>query len=196
MTMTEPTTSDRFPTLTRYSEQLPVGLASFPACAASSVMLRGLVARDALGGLAGLPREIGSAVERIEQTEWLPEVVHVAAMLALRDVRFGDDETFLAWTGKLNREVMMDRAANPPEALALVPRIWSRLHRGTTVEVLDLSGHSGTLLTRHPRELFAPLIREWRTRAVLAFLARAGAAQPRARESADAEGTVLRIDWT
>jgi hypothetical protein len=184
--VTTPTTAmndDRRPLLTAYLEQLPAGLASFPSCEASSVMLRGLVQRHALAGLDSLPREALAALSMIDRTEWLPEVVHVAAMLALRDARFHDDEAFLAWTGKLNREVMLDHATSSAEALRLVPQIWSRLHRGTTVELFDLAEHSGTLLTRHPHALFAPLIKEWRSRAVLAFLARAGAVQPRAMES-------------
>ena len=102
-----------FATVSRYFEGLPDGWASFPTCVTRASLLGTLADRGALDALEALPERLGPRVllDHLAATaEWLPEVVHVATLLAVRDVRFAagprGDEDFQRWLAQLNRELL------------------------------------------------------------------------------------------
>lgn len=191
--------SPGLPTLTSYLAGLPHGWRSYPECEARASMLGRLSSIGILSELDALPADVRSAIHGIGETDWIPEVVHVGVLLALRDLRFGPsgEEAFLAWLAKLNREIMPERVVGGPmEAARQMPRIWAELHRGTTLVLADVSEHAARFVARHPPDLFTPLSHRWRRHAVHAFLSRAGAVQPRSIERPAPDGSVIEMTWS
>lgn len=188
------------PSVDAYYRGLPDGWRSYPTCLADASLLRGLRAAGSLDGLDSLPSELAAYLDPAP-TGWIPEVVHVAVMLAVRDQRFagaGGEDAFIAWLHRLNRDVLPDRSHVGPEAAVHeLPTIWSCLHVGTTVEVREVRPGSALLAAAYPEPLFPALANRWRRDAIVGYLVRAGAVQPRATELGRVEGaTHISITWS
>ena len=163
-------------------------------------MIGSLVKRGALDGLEGLPRQLARYIDPVPET-WLPEVVHVALILAIRDVRFAGpsgEDAFAAWLHRLNSDLLPDRSdIGPAKAVHFFPALWAGLHEGTSLEVLDSGATHALLGGIHPPPIFPELANRWRRDAIAGYLVRAGAVQPRVTELGRIEGkTHIAISWT
>lgn len=181
-----------FATAGRYFDALSDGWASFPTFVARASLLGTLRERGALDALEALPERLHPRVllDHLAATsEWLPEVVHVATLLAVRDVRFSagprGDEDFQRWLAQLNRD-LLDRPENSDAMIVAssadyLPRlaaVWTMFHVGTPAVVVMHSTNRGTLMVSHPASLFPAIALESRRRAFALALAKQGAAQP------------------
>lgn len=181
-----------FATVGRYFDALSDGWASFPTSVARASLLGTLRERGALDALEALPERLHPRVlldHLSAPSEWLPEVVHVATLLAVRDVRFSagsrGDEDFQRWLAQLNRDLLdrpensgAMRVASPAEYLPRLAAVWAMFHVGTPAVVVMHSTNRGTLRLSHPASLFPALALESRRRAFALALAKQGAAQP------------------
>jgi hypothetical protein len=198
------------PTATEYFKALPSGWLSYPTCQARSAFLmslreRGVVAQDAL------PEELHHVLTmHVDAEGWLPEVLQVASMLAVRDARFGHgpeaDSAFLAWTTQLNRDLFAhaDYAkilaqTTADELVPRLPQVWASFHRGTPLVVTSQGPNRASCELSHPTLLFTPLSLESHRRAFAILLAKAGAAQPSIKAHTQVQGdmstTVLEATW-
>jgi hypothetical protein len=203
-----------FATVGRYFETLPHGWASFPGCVARASLLGGLRDRGALDALEALPEQLLPRVllDHLAATaEWLPEVVHVATLLAVRDARFGagprGDEEFQAWLSQLNRD-LLDQPENSgamevTSSVELVPRlaaVWTTLHVGSPAVVARYSPNHASLTLTYPAALFPELAIESRRRAFALALAKQGAVQPMVAALTEVTGadaqTVFDATWS
>ena len=200
-----------FPTAMAYFATLPDGWASFPSCLARTALLGGLRGRGALDDLGALPSELQPLVAHLAtETEWLPEVVHVATLLAIRDARFSDsahaDDDFLAWMAQLNRDLLGgpmladELGASGPDALVpRLPELWQLFHRGTPSALREHATGRVQLAFTHPRQLFPPLALETHRRTLALSLAKAGAVAPhvllRTEAGGDTVTTVFEATW-
>jgi hypothetical protein len=182
-----------------YRRGLPEGWGSYPECRASASLLGSLAKTGALEGLEDLPEELVPYLTPRDEA-WIPEVAHVAILLALRDQRFGGndgEEAFLAWLNKLNGALLPDRSdIGPQAAVREFPAIWSSLHRGTELRVIEARLHEALLACVYPEPLFPAIANRWRRDAIAAYLVKAGAAQPRSVElGREAGATRLALAW-
>jgi hypothetical protein len=163
-------------------------------------MIGSLLLRGALDGIQGLPEELARHLDPLP-APWLPEIAHVALILAIRDARFtgptGED-AFAAWLHRLNADLLPDRSdIGPSKAVHFFPALWAGLHEGTTLEVLDAGPTHALLASLHPEPIFPALANRWRRDAIAGYLVRAGAVQPRVSERGRIEGrTHIAITWT
>lgn len=187
------------PSVDAYLRGLPDGWCSYPECRADGALLGSLRASGSLDGIDALPdalaRHLLPGAER-----WIPEVAHVAILLAIRDRRFAGprgEAAFVAWLQRLNSDLLPDRSdVGPDVAVHGFPDLWASLHRGTFVEVLEAGPRHALLAAVHPEPIFPPLAMRWRRDAVVGYLARAGAVQPRATELGRVHGkTHIGVRW-
>ena len=117
-----------------------------------------------------------------------PEVVHVAIVLSIRDARFGpgaaEDEAFLAWLAKVNREILDGVSVadpvsptDPATVLPYLPVLWQEFHRGCPLSIEHASKTAALVVVEHPTGLFSPLSIETHRRTLASALAKAGAAK-------------------
>jgi hypothetical protein len=202
-----------FATVERYFASLPVGWASFPGCVARASLLGALRERGALDALEALPDRLLPRLlldHLAAGSEWLPEVVHMATLLAVRDARFGagtaGDEQFQGWLSQLNRDLLDQpensgamRVTSASEYLPRLAAVWAMFHIGTPVVVAPRSANRATLTVSHPAVLFPPLAVESRRRAFALALAKQGAAQPNVEVSTLLSGldarSVFEASW-
>lgn len=208
-----------------YYAGLPHGWASFPACVARASLLGDLRDRGALDVLESLPPELdphgltahlGDARRHdplSAEDAWLPEVVHVATLLAVRDARFAEgtrgDEDFQDWLAQLNAQ-LLDRPENvvpnagdaPNELLpqiAQIARVWQTFHLGSPATTVARSPTHHQVTLAHPARLFPPLAMESRRRALGVALAKQGAVQPRivvtTTVTGDTAETLFDVTW-
>ena len=198
------------PTSMQYFHALPDGWSSFPTCLASAAFLVGLRERGAVADDA-LPKQLRHVLHEYGgDEEWLPEVVHVAAMIAVRDACFGHgpeaDAEFLEWTTQLNRELFSNpryaaalSCASPRDLVPRLPAIWSTFHRGSTFSVTVDEANHATCLLEHPRLLFTRLSLESHRRALAVLLAKAGAAKLQVTTATEVTGdhclTTIDATW-
>lgn len=199
-----------YPTALAYFEQLPDGWASFPGCVANASLLMTARSRAAMNGvfenLPGPLRVLPDFFAR--RVRWLPEVVHVATSLAIHDFRFrDDDEGFLAWLEKMNRELLsgddMSRAfhaPSPADLVARVPVLWEEFHNGCPLQLFEEGPTHASFALLHPAALFHRLSLESHRRTLAIALAKANAAQLEVTvtthpASADLARTELRCHW-
>jgi hypothetical protein len=148
-----------------------------------------------------LPREIGEHLA--SDADWLPEVLHVAALLAVRDVRFGasahPDDDFLEWLAQLNRELLdqplQGLAASPAELAPHLVTIWEDFHAGTPAAILDSGPTHVAFALSHPAALFHPLSRESQRRVVALALVKVGAVQPDVAMRVEPSRTIFDATW-
>lgn len=177
-------------TVLGYYERLPDGWASFPTCVANASLLAAQRARGGLDNLFdGAPPPLRKLAEYLTpNARWIPEAVHVAIVLALRDARFGpgpaEDEVFLGWLAKVNREILDGpgiaasvAAIGPSTVLPYLPVLWSEFHVGCPLVVEHAEGTRAKLVVTHPTAIFHPLSIETHRRTLAVALAKAGAAQ-------------------
>jgi len=199
------------PTATQYFDALPDGWQSFPTCIVRAELLAGLRERGVITA-DSLPKRLHRVLEADpKDSEWIPEVIHTTAMLAVRDARFGHgpaaDTAFLSWMTQLNRDLFgSSRHAaalaftTPEQCVGRLSDIWSTFRRGSSVVVESSESGAATCVLTHPRALFAPVCIESHRRAVAILLVKAGAVQPnvglRTEEDGDMARTILSITWT
>jgi hypothetical protein len=182
-----------------YIAGLPDGWLSYPSCEARAELLASLRPTGVLTDLESLP-VLGDHVRALPTAGWIPEVVHVAILLALRDQRFtgpNGEAAFIAWMDRLNRAVLpQTQLRDAAAAISDFPAVWSSLHRGTRIDVVELDSHRACLGMTSPEPLFPALARRWRRRVIETYLSRAGAAQPRANEIARVgEQVLVGVTW-
>lgn len=185
-----------------YLDALPAGVRSFPECQTDASLVFSLRARGALDGVVLRP-DVEACIDAAGEG-WLPEVVHLAVVLALRDARFGGvagDDALIEWIDALSRPLARTATPNgfvtsPSAAARIVPTVWARYHKGTPVEVEHVGKNDARLFHRHPDLLFPPIAHEWRRKLILAMLAEAGAPTPTASLLArPGQGTEIRLTW-
>ena len=200
-----------FPTTAAYFAALPDGWESFPSCLARAALLGTLRSRGALDALDTLPPPLQPLVGRLATDEdWLPEVVHVGALLAVRDARFSDsrraDDDFLAWMAQLNRDLLAGPmiadalgAAGPTGLVPRFPELWQIFHRGTPATLVDCSPEHARFAVAHPRQLFPALAIETHRRTLAMAFAKAGAVAPHVATRTDVAGdeatTMFEATW-
>lgn len=204
-------TTERYPSASAYFDTLPDGWASFPRCLARGSLVAGLRARGALDALDALPPPLRPLLEPSwAEAAWIPEVVHVATMLAVRDARFGNgsraDEQFLDWVAQLNRDLLGGSkhvespiGVTPAVFVSRIPSLWEAYHAGTPMSVSKQNEAEVEVALAHPRHLFARLSLESHRRMLALSLAKANAVQPqvvlRTEPSGDGERTVFTAAW-
>jgi|GEM_PF-1093993 len=195
-----------FATVGRYFEALPDGWDSFPAFVARASLLGSLRERGALDALEALPDRLLPRIllDHLAATsEWLPEVVHVAMLLAVRDVRFGagprGDEDFQRWLDQLNRELLDQPentgamiVASPADYVPRLAAVWTTFHEGTPAVVVPLAPNRAVLTVSHPAVLFPAIALESRRRAFALALAKQGAVQPNVAVQTEVTGADAR----
>lgn len=202
---------ERYPTAAAYFDALPAGWASFPECRARAALLGGLRARGALDALDALPERLRPLLAHVaEAGDWLPEVVHVGTLLAVRDARFGGrahaDDEFLEWMAQLNRDLLGApplagelSTESPADLVPHLPEIWSMFHAGTPMTVLSRSATAATAALAHPRLLLPALSLESHRRTLALSLAKAGAVAPavtmRTEIAGDDARTIYAATW-
>lgn len=197
--------SASYPSVDAYLATLCDGWSSFPECQVNASLVLGLRARGAFDGLDRLPEAIAAQLSGVvPETAWFPEVLGVGVFLAVRDARFpglNGEHDFLMWVEALNHEILDAQqraldARTPADAVHLLPGLWARFHRGTTMRVVAHGAQHAEIAFAHPPALFP---REWtesRRRTLVSALVRAGAVQPEVRAAADgARGTTFRLVW-
>lgn len=203
--------ADRYPSASAYLDALPDGWASFPACLARASLVGGLRDRGALDELDAFPQPLLALLDHIAtDREWIPEVVHVATLLAVRDARFGagpaHDEQFLAWMARLNRVLLggpklveAPLPVTPEDRVSGLVDLWEDFHRGTPMTVCNHEPTSVQVVLTHPRQLFGLLSVESHRRTLALSLAKATPVQPhvtvRTEVSGDESRTVFTASW-
>jgi hypothetical protein len=194
-----------YPSVARYAADLPDGWSSFPSCQARASLLSGLRARGAFEGIVGLPVPLQRVVDGRLDGEWIPEVLHIGALLAVRDTLFageGGDDGFLEWMAHLNRQLMASpehadvfEADAPVDVVRKLSAIWARFHRGISMQGEAHETHARAVLSS-PRALLVPLSIEWTRRTLAVALAQAGAAQPEVTAETAFEGDEARTTFS
>lgn len=201
-----------YATAVAYFEQLPEGLASFPDCLALGSLLSGPRERGAVESLEGLPACLLPLLEHVAKgAEWVPEVVNVASLLAIRDASFGEGEAeeqaFLGWLGQLNRDLLgglsSDHAflvADVADVLPRLPAFWESFHRGCPLSILEHSESHARLVLTHPPQLFHRINVESHRRTLALSLAMSRPVQPRITVHAGSVGretqTIFDVTWS
>lgn len=170
-----------------YFDGLPDGWASFPGCVANASLLMTERSQAAMNGvLDDLPGPLRVLPDYFSRrVRWLPEVVHVATSLAIRDVRFhDDDEGFLAWLEKMNRELLSGddmarafHATRPADLVQRVPALWEEFHNGCPLALFDEGPTHASFALAHPEPLFHRLSLESHRRTLAILLAKSNAAK-------------------
>ena len=99
-------------------------------------------------------------------TEWVPEVLSVAAHLAIIDENELSDEAVLDWTYKTNRHLAQSRLyravaslASPEMALRAARLGWNMLHRG--IDLAIQRGDNGAQVkVMHPDSIWTHLVHQ------------------------------------
>lgn len=149
-----------------YLDSLPQGLDSFPECRVKASLLRG--ALDDPGArvkLDALPERLASLFGSPPLvTQWMPEVVSVAAHYAIADARGFDDDDVLMWTYRVNQRLAQSRlyramtaVATPRLALRGARLAWGMIHKGIGLSV-RLEDDSARLTVTHPRGVWPNLV--------------------------------------
>ncbi len=149
-----------------YLAQQPDGIASHPQAGVKMSCLRCLydgMITPAL--LDQLPTQVKYMVlYPPPDLGFVPEVYAQSLLLALRSAHFDDDETFMdhclrrtdaLFAGVVYRNLF--RLFIGERAGRLLPRTWSRFHRGGKLYLLDTSPHHLTARIEHPANLYPPL---------------------------------------
>jgi hypothetical protein len=100
-----------------------------------------------------------------ELPQWVPEVHATVIYLAMREMHFPDEASFLAHARQCNQLVLetpLNRvlfwAASPRAILRAGWVRWGSLHRGSTIAVRSPDEHSGELTMTFPENLFPEIV--------------------------------------
>ena len=154
------------PLTSAYLERLPDGLGSYP-----DAQLKGSFVRAVIKALPDsldpqqLPDELAEIIlSPPELSEWVPEVRLITLMTVLRDVAFGDDDEYDAYTRGMLSSVLagpMYRvlfAVISPNRMAVKGEDkWTHMHRGTRRESLERNQNGNLGQLHYPENLFSPL---------------------------------------
>ncbi len=149
-----------------YLAALPEGLASFPECRVKASLFRAALASYPLRApRQGLP---GPLVRLFDSpppvTEWLPEVVSVAAHYAIADAQELNDDAAVDWMYRTNRQLAQSRlyravtaVASPRLALRGAKMAWGMIRKGTNLSV-ELDDDSARITITHPEGVWTELV--------------------------------------
>lgn len=158
----------RFPSVAKYLERIPGGLAAYPHCIAKASLLRSVLQDFAIDRLApGLPSVLADLVRNPPHSgHWIPEVQFRAIMRAILDEYFGDPAKFVAWTYSAQQRLLggplyrMLFVLMTPERIARVAHSrWGSFHRGSQIDFEIFSRH-GIVTLVHPPHCYALLDHE------------------------------------
>ncbi len=194
-------------TLTSYYERLPNGWASFPESQVQGWLAARLRERSALEAIDGMPARLNPELlaghlASASASEWIPEIAHVALLLAIRDASYaptdrGRDD-FLEWMTQLNRELFARPAisatimVSTANVVAQVPVVWEMFHRGTPMVTISQAETAATVALDHPVGLFHALSVETQRRAFALALAQGGAVRATVNARTEITGTMAR----
>ncbi|MBI5494312.1 MAG: hypothetical protein HY904_04745 [Deltaproteobacteria bacterium] len=155
------------PRLEAYIRALPQGLDSYPDhVVKASVVRSSLDAMPLLPHLSQLPAPLVELVMRpIPHSQWVPEVRSEALHEAMRELRFTDDESFLAAVAAGNRALLSGVLYGFLFRLIGVSRLlrggvsrWEQMHRGTRFILQgDPESRGVVLRLGFPPHLYTPL---------------------------------------
>jgi hypothetical protein len=150
-----------------YLATLPEGLDAHPQCRQKASIARHTLQRFVDGALPPLPAPLQALVDAPPPASlWIPEVHATALFLAICDAQFPDDDTYVARSLALNRELLQSPlyrmvmfVAAPAMLIPLAGRQWATLHRGSTLTATALAGagHARSEM-RFPASLFPALL--------------------------------------
>lgn len=148
----------RFPTVARYLERVPGGLAAYPQCQGKASLLRSVLEDFPTQRLSsGLPPTLAELVRHPPPPgHWIPEVHFRAVMRAVLDEFFGDPAKFVAWTYSAQQRVlggplyrMLFVLVSPERVIRSAHSRWASFHRGSKIDFEVFSGH-GIVTLIHP----------------------------------------------
>jgi hypothetical protein len=151
-----------------YLTRLPDGLASFPECRVKASLFRAALASYALGiPREGLPEPLVRLFDSPPPvTEWLPEVLSVAAHYAIIDAHELSDEAAVDWMYQTNRQLAQSRlyraitaVASPQLALRGAKLAWGMIRKGINLSV-SLDGDSARVTVTHPDGVWTELVHQ------------------------------------
>src|SRR4051812_19645757 len=177
------------PSVTRYLEKLPAGVASYPGCAVKASVVRSCVDSRPLGPEVPLPPEVRALVERPPLVSaWVSEVHYIVVMLTIREVHFpgADPAPFTAWVHERNVQLLsapLYRALffllSPERLFNGLARRWGVFRRGSELHLLRLIPGEVDLTLRTPPNLYVTTIAQAVAAALCAALEHAGARHAR-----------------
>ena len=172
-----------FPRTSRYLSSLPRGWLSHPECECKAAIHREAIAH--------LPRPMPTEglhplladyfQNPVPVSSWVPEVINSALFLAMADVFFPVEASFLSWIGGIAEDTFKSpmyrllMIVASPNALAQGgARRWAAFHTGTEYETKVGDGGTTTTL-RFPEHTFDPLVVRGTLRAIQAAYRASGA---------------------
>ncbi len=153
-----------------YLERLPRGLDSHPECLVKAAVMRDQI-RTRPFDASHLRRLPGPVAELVRDpppvSSWVPEVHAMVILLAMREAHFPADSEveYEEWTHERNRRLLGSRLYRAVFMVMSLERLfrgagrrWSRVRRGSHLEVVELGPGHRRLETHypsylHPREL-------------------------------------------
>jgi len=172
----------RLPHLERYLAELPDGWASFPDCVAKATLLQQTQALLPEGLDDAVPERIARRLaEEAPPTAWVPEVEHIAFVLAIADLREHagrSRESLWAELSEENRKLMARReyrsllqTGAPERMFRQLEQGWHRFHRGTEFACTEATVASARLELRFPPTLLPELALRMRVASIHGVLA-------------------------
>ncbi|RZO47495.1 MAG: hypothetical protein EVA89_39215 [Sandaracinaceae bacterium] len=151
------------PSVQAYLARLPEGVDSYPQCMIKAAPLVDQLAMkplpDAL--LGELPERVVELVRNPPMVSaWIPEVVAMTYSISIRDCFFPPgvgDVAYEAWAYERNRRMLSTRLyralfllVSPDRLFKQIGPRWSRMRRGSELEVLEHRAGFVRLQTRYP----------------------------------------------
>ncbi len=150
----------KFPSVKRYLERLPEGLASYPHCQAKGSVLRSALDTAPIRlELPALPPQLAALVSAPPlPTEWMSEVQLNAILLAYQDRV--TPELWTSWTFERNRALLrkslyrvLFMVVSPDRLFNGLPQRWQTFRRGSELEIVENRPHVARLELRFPPRL-------------------------------------------
>jgi hypothetical protein len=175
------------PRVERYLSAIPRGLDGFPECQAKGALVRNLLERQPLDEVTA---RLAPPLRRLAEdppvgSEWIPEVLFSALLLAVADARGLTDVEVLSWSRERNRALFRSAAyrilmavAAPAQLIRFAGARWANWHRGSTLEVEAIADDGVRCVLRHPPFLFDSTLHRVYAQAFLAALELAHAPNP------------------
>ena len=157
---------ERYPRVAAYLGALPEGIRSHPDCQAKAAIVRRILHDRPLHATpeGALPERLLELIHAPPlESEWIPEVLLMATVLAVADERRLDDEAFLGWVGPLNRELfhgiygLVMSVLTPEFAARNAGSYWKMFHRGSSLVPERAGDRRWSLRLVFPRALFSGL---------------------------------------
>lgn len=148
----------RFPSVARYLDRLPGGLAAYPHWQGKASLLRSVLDTYPLHeSVPYLPDTLAELIRFPPPTaHWIPEVHFRALMRVVLDAHFRSPAAFIAWSYSAQQRMLGGAlyrvlfALISPERVARgAPGLWANFHRGSTLTI-DLGRQEGTVTMTYP----------------------------------------------